>query len=508
VRELSTGKSRITVFHEDFMSHLCRIILLMVLLVLNTSRLGAQMPNFWRFDLQAKEDPTWVVAVELNEDNYLDLVVSNTIFFDEYLSVFLRNPAGGFTLHEDIPIPGGGVFDFSFGDFDEDGRIDLIVPCSTTDNVFLYLGEGDGGFSEPEVLWAGIDPHPVTVGDFNGDGHSDFVVSSWITGYLNVMLGNGDGTFEGPVSYFVRGGPNYSCLGDFNEDGFVDIAVANSTYNDVALLLGEGDGNFIIGETFDVLFDAYTLATGDFNSDGHLDLACATHRSLSVLHGDGTGSFERVQDFMTVMYFKWVQVGDMNNDGYDDISVCINEYSYVAIFPGNGSGLFSSYLPLEVGNNPRSLLLIDLDDDGHTDLLAASSGEDNVTILVNDLDDILLLNIHDATVSATGEGMIVNMNLTAQNRTELQVDCDLWLTVAVGNSPDELIPLDNLSWPANPLPLQLESGEIREIAATGITLPDSISGYYMLRIRIGEYPEDLFSIGSLEVPVLLKPPNG
>lgn len=458
----------------------------------------AQVPDFSRTDFTTREEPTCVVGADLDEDGLLDLVISNTITFQEYLTVFRGDSAGGFLPELDIPVPGRGVLSFARGDLDEDGSIDLLVPCQLSDQVFLYRGDGNGGFGEPEEIWAGIAPQPVTVSDLDRDGHLDFAASSWVTGYVNVAMGRGDGTFSGPTPYFVQGGPNYHGIGDFNEDGFSDIAVANSTYNDVALLLGRGDGTFVLGETFDVLFDAYTLDVGDFDEDGHEDIACGTHRSLSILLGDGEGGFERVQDFFTVPHFKWVSVCDFNEDRHDDVALCIKDLSMIVLFPGDGSGHFGSYVPFQVGTRPQSLFTTDLDADGHADFLTACGADAVVTLLANAMDEDVHLDVPQWVAATSGEYTVVNAPFLLENRRDSQVNCDLWLTVSGEASPEALVPVTILDWPANPLPLALDPFETLDLGLSLVGSSDFFGGRFVFRLRLGRYLESLYSIETFE----------
>ena len=46
----------------------------------------------------------------------------------------------------------------------------------------------------PPAFGAGTDPDWVAVGDFNGDGKLDLVVADAVSDYVSVLLGNGDGT--------------------------------------------------------------------------------------------------------------------------------------------------------------------------------------------------------------------------------------------------------------------------------------------------------------------------
>ena len=56
-------------------------------------------------------------------------------------------------------------------------------------------------------------------GDFNGDGRKDLVTSNRGSNDVSVLLGNGDGTFQAARSFPAGGGASYVGVGDFNGDG-------------------------------------------------------------------------------------------------------------------------------------------------------------------------------------------------------------------------------------------------------------------------------------------------
>ena len=75
---------------------------------------------------------------------------------------------------------------------------------------------------------AGSDPLSVAVGDFNGDGKPDLAVANSGSNNVSVLLGNGDGTFQAAVNYGAGTEPYSVAVGDFNGDGKPDLAVAAS----------------------------------------------------------------------------------------------------------------------------------------------------------------------------------------------------------------------------------------------------------------------------------------
>ena len=58
-----------------------------------------------------------------------------------------------------------------------------------------------------------------------------------------------------------------------------------------------------------------------------------------------------------------------------------NHYSHnVSVLVGNGDGSFRSPTNYSVGNNPRSVALGDLNDDGKLDWVSANQGGGNITV--------------------------------------------------------------------------------------------------------------------------------
>jgi hypothetical protein len=141
------------------------------------------------------------------------------------------------------------------------------------------------------ALTAGIGPTSVVVGDFNNDGKLDLVVGS--SGGVSVLLGNGDGTFQLPLTVALPRGitlnsaSRHLFAADFNRDGELDLAECNSA----VVLLGRGDGTFQTPISYSV---PGPLAAGDLNGDRKPDLAVRRSAgAVSILLGNGDGTFQQ-----------------------------------------------------------------------------------------------------------------------------------------------------------------------------------------------------------------------
>src|SRR5437868_6515297 len=79
----------------------------------------------------------------------------------------------------------------------------------------------------------GACPSSVAIGDFNGDGKPDLVVANSSANTVSLLLGTGTGSF-GAKTDFTTGDYAYSvAIGDVNGDGKPDLAVADLLANTV-----------------------------------------------------------------------------------------------------------------------------------------------------------------------------------------------------------------------------------------------------------------------------------
>src|SRR5438477_3112279 len=142
---------------------------------------------------------------------------------------------------------GASPYSVAMGDFNGDGHLDLAVANGGSNDVSVLLGNGDGTFTPAKNYEAGLGGGPlwVAVGDFNLDGKLDLVVANSSSDSVGVLLGNGDGTFRPSVTFPAGGTATESvAVGDFNGDGKPDLAVASDDSNNVTVLLGDGRGSF------------------------------------------------------------------------------------------------------------------------------------------------------------------------------------------------------------------------------------------------------------------------
>lgn len=186
---------------------------------------------------------TALLSGDFNNDGKLDLVVLNFGAGNQAASiaVLLGNGDGTFNAPIVTSIPRRAhTISIASGDFNEDGKLDLVAAGYGSDKLLVLLGNGDGTFSGPTLWKGGLRMDSIAVADFNGDGHSDIVVANEVfpASRISVLLGSGDGTFQPRVSFGVKGlSPQQVIVDDFNRDGKPDIATVNINGSSVSVLL-------------------------------------------------------------------------------------------------------------------------------------------------------------------------------------------------------------------------------------------------------------------------------
>ena len=218
-------------------------------------------------------DAAGLLHADLNRDSNEDLLVP--IWRDGYrVRILLGNGAGGFGAASELSI-GGSTADAPrvsvvAADLTGDGKPDVAAANSSSGAIWLWRGNGSGGFGVRETLAAARRPGPLAVGDVNGDGKTDLVA---VVGKgTEALLGNGAGSFRSAgASVAVHGGS--LAVADLNGDAKVDIAVADGAAGRVYVALGNGAGRFspVDLSPFATLATA-SISPGDFNGDGKTDL--------------------------------------------------------------------------------------------------------------------------------------------------------------------------------------------------------------------------------------------
>jgi len=234
---------------------------------------------------------------------------------------------------------------------------------TTTTTTTTTTSPGDGTFQAKQSFDTGTNPGSVAVGDFNGDGKSDLVTTDYDDNKASVLLGNGNGTFQAKQSFGTGTNPTSVALADFNGDGKSDLVIVNGNDSSASVLLGNGNGTFQAKQSFGTGGWPMSVALADFNGDGKSDLVTAdwSTDTTSVLLGNGNGTFRAKRSFGTGGNPDSVAVGDFNGDGKSDLVTADNYYlnNTASVLLGNGNGTFQARRSFGTGLAPWSVAVVD-----------------------------------------------------------------------------------------------------------------------------------------------------
>lgn len=337
----------------------------------------------------------------------------NEQFFVHLLSATNVGPTPDFGAAANFG-SGAGALATAVADLNGDGRLDVAVANQSGNTVSVLLnntipGSASASFSLAANLGAGSLPCAVATGDLNGDGRPDLVVGNTVSNNVSILLNTtstvaGGVSFAAPANFVVGTTPFGVVIGDLNGDGRPDVAAANNNSNSVSVLLntispGGAMASFAPASTFGVGAAPRAIAIGDINGDGKQDLATANQVDASVsvllnttLAGGSGASFASAAHFSvrgaTSTNPFSVAIGDLNGDGRPDLAVADTNRGIALVllntaFAGSSSASFATPTSFNVGGSPRSVAIGDLNGDGRPDLAVGNRDGNTVSVLLN-----------------------------------------------------------------------------------------------------------------------------
>lgn len=337
-------------------------------------------------------DPLSVIAGDINGDGHPDLLYGSGLYGNAVLHPLLQG-GGAFIPAPVIALPPTINANCTLADLNADRKLDLICMgfgvINSSMQVAVLLGNGDGTFGMATIVnlpSGGTDSelYPAAVGDLNHDGHPDVVVTDAVNNRIFALLGDGTGKLTLVSVVASSTAAVQAVLADLDGDGNLDLIAQG-----IEVYKGHGDGTFGTGITYG---GSQFPVLADIDGDGRPDLIGGSHGVLKVFHGNADGSFAP-NPVATVDYTDGANVGDetgfgsyigayacldLNGDGIPDILARGDDG--LTIIMGLPNLQFAKPVHYPVSQNfltgvlLGSNQLIDLNGDGHPDLVAIGPG--------------------------------------------------------------------------------------------------------------------------------------
>jgi hypothetical protein len=401
--------------------------------------------------LGAAAGPVPVAAGDFNGDGRIDLVCANRSA--NTLTVFTNNGGGNFVIAASLPV-GTAPEAIAVADVNGDGKLDLICANSTAFTVSILTNNGNAGFVVSSTVGVGTFPYSVAAADVNGDGKVDLITANLSDGDLTVLTNDGSGGFVlnsspsvGPVV------PEGVTAADVNGDGKMDLISANYGSGTLTVLTNDGTGHFVVSATLTAASEPTVVVAADVNGDGRPDLitSCFGTNVLMVFTNNGSGGFAFSSAPIVGNNPFSVAAADVNGDGKIDLISANQTDNTVTVLTNNGSGGFTIAGSPAVGNGPEGIVAADLNGDGKPDLVNANFADNTLTILINRpgfigngtaLTDLSASQVTSGTLSDTR----LSANVALRNATQTFTGPNTFNAATAFNSGVTINPPSTLSF--------------------------------------------------------------
>jgi alpha-tubulin suppressor-like RCC1 family protein len=273
-------------------------------------------------------------------------------------------------------------------DFDGDGRSDILWRNSATGENYVYPMNGTTILAGEGYVRTVADTNwkIAGIGDFDGDGKSDILWRNTSTGENYIYLMNGTTIAgEGYIRTVADQNWQVARVGDFDGDGKDDIlwrnAVTGENYvypmDGLSIKAGEGYLRTVADTNWSI------VAVADFDGDGKADVlwrnASTGQNYLYPMDGAAIKPSEGFLRTVADLSWKVAGVGDLDGDGKADIVWRNSSTGENYLYPMNGTTIkpTEGFLRTVADLNWQIAAVGDYDGDGKSDLFwrNSSTGE-------------------------------------------------------------------------------------------------------------------------------------
>ncbi len=316
---------------------------------------------------------------DYDNDGYLDFLLSGSSGEGPITRIYRNNGNNTFTK-QDIPFTGIFYSSVAWGDYNNDGFIDLLRAGHNPEGIgisIVYLNNGDNSFTEQNsIILEGIVVGAVAWGDYDNDNYLDILITGYNSVYeplSKIYHNNGDSTFTEQTDISLTGNAYGSVKwGDCDNDGNLDVFLLGTN---PGIYHNNGDNTFtkLTGTNLRSSYSQNSADLGDYNNDGYLDILIAGYGKTAVYCNNGNGTFTQQTDIiLPTVEYGFADWGDFNNDGYLDIAISgkSESGSLTKIYCNNRDNTFTELTDVSLtGTHTGDLTWGDYDNDGDLDLL-------------------------------------------------------------------------------------------------------------------------------------------
>jgi hypothetical protein len=353
---------------------------------------------------------------DLDGDGDVDILVGDSFFSSPGISVLKNNGDQTFAEPVYYPAPQNEVVgEVALSDFDFDGDLDAFATIrgdlDQMTKIKVWRNNGDGTFAAPIEFPTGQGPAGIVIADFTGDGKPDVITANYGGSSISILRHNGltgdSAGFLPPVTFDAINHAEKIAAADVNGDGILDVVVGElvgiGPSATLAVMINTGDGNFAAPVIYDAApggrFGSTAVALADLDNDGDVDLiggglyenGSIDNGAVTSRRNNGNGTFGAAEIILFtnpnfVSQPKEITTGFLNGDGFADIVAAVPSGRAIegfVVVNSNGSGGFNTPVYYEASQQTFDVAVVDLDKDGHGDVITVANSSAAVTVHKN-----------------------------------------------------------------------------------------------------------------------------
>jgi hypothetical protein len=239
---------------------------------------------------------------DIDNDGDLDLLLTGDIAVYNRISKLYRNTNGNFIEDTGFSLPpilDGAV---AFGDYDNDDDLDILITGDAgTEKIAKVYQNTAGNFTEDtNIELSGVVYGTAIFGDYDNDGDLDILISGQDDNNVKItkLYQNTNGSFDEDTSNNLSGVSNaFAVFGDYDNDGDLDILLTgqDNDYVRQSKLYKNTDGYYTEDTASSLTgVDYSSAAFGDYDNDGDLDILLAGNTGssrIAVIYENTGGVF-------------------------------------------------------------------------------------------------------------------------------------------------------------------------------------------------------------------------
>jgi hypothetical protein len=264
---------------------------------------------------------------DYDNDGDIDILLTGS-----WKSLIYRNESNIFNVQSQILLEGVTSCSSSWGDYDNDGDLDILITGNSTVGKIsrIYRNNSNNSFTEQtDIILKGVTSSAAAWGDYDNDGNLDIIIAgeSDSGGISVIYRNNGDNSFTEQTDIELKGVYTGSVAwGDYDNDGNLDILLTgNSDLGRVSTVYHNNGNNSFTEQSVNLPPVSNSSAVwGDIDNDGDLDILITGNTGTSyisrVYSNTGNNTFTHLTSMiMSGVYNSSVALGDFDNDRDLDI---------------------------------------------------------------------------------------------------------------------------------------------------------------------------------------------